>query len=88
MRILASVGRFLTAIAAILFVLGGVGAGGFLADHAGGNIVVGAIAGGIAGLILAGSLFGAIAALFEIADNTGKTVRLLERLEARAQRGV
>ncbi len=84
MKILVSVGRLLVGLAACLVVLAGILGGGAAAGQAGQSFLFGALAGGAAGLVIAGCLFGALAAIFQIADNTAKTARLLERLEARA----
>lgn len=86
MAILVSIGRFLLAIAAIIVVLTNTIGGAFLADRTQTDVLLGAVIGGIIGLVIAGTLFGAIAAIFQIADNTAKTTRLLEKLEARTAR--
>ena len=86
MNILVATGRVLIAIAALAVILSATIGGGLAAEQAHTDFLIGALIGAIGGLILAGTLFGAIAALFQIADNTAKTVRLLEKLEARSTR--
>ena len=67
---MTSVGKVLVAVAAILVVIGGVVGGGAAADHAQhGDVLIGALLGGVIGLFVAG--------IFQIAGNTVETARLL-----------